>query len=522
MDLSNFYKDFSFKYEHFEALFQIYSDLMLATNDYIEQVKRNTVIPDIETYRIFPFQRILADSATYVLEEVLDDTRVVTKLGLGSITLTQRVINWNTGLITKDQKIDALSLLNLYIPLAAIRGYPNEPSYNVIDFSFFDGEKKLGRNADFVLQSNRIYLLDEIAKKTQGKYLVMTNIAIDLREPEDLIGKFVDIQYNDGLTKNEYNEIVKALIVSALGGPTIANLKKAIRSISGFDQADLYDKYVADPVKQKRWTKVNYTEFDFVVVFPEEYSAHTDKLQIVIDYLKMVKPAYTKFFIVLQSLYSDLYNILLKANDAEHLDVIRELGEDTFTNPVFDEVLPDLLRDAFDEIYAPIAPIAQAYYLNGPERLNQGVFTFNEIFVSTQDWNFDYVKEHTDEIYAGADDESHTVMTDNADDAYTAVIADSELDIVKEDIEETYSTVILEESSETLAEVFSDNYTGAEDEEQSTLVETPTEESYNNSDDTYVLSTALNTTPHYRLNGPQRLNVDLMIDRITDTETYNY
>jgi hypothetical protein len=80
----------------------------------------------------------------------------------------------------------------------------------------------------------------------------------------------------------------------------------------------------------------------------------------------------------------------------------------------------------------------------------------------------------------------------------------------------------LEESSETLAEVFSDNYTGAEDEEQSTLVETPTEESYNNSDDTYVLSTALNTTPHYRLNGPQRLNVDLMIDRITDTETYNY
>lgn len=367
MDLSNFYKDNTFNYSNFEILFQVYKDLIEAVNEYVLQVKNNVVIPNMETYRIFPLQRIPVAEGTYNLDELLADPKVVDKYALASTPLLDRVTMWEDGTFTLNEKLDILDVTKKYIPIEAKRGFVGEKDYSVVDFKMFDdSDTEVFRNSSYALNLNRIYLLGDMAVPSEGKHVVIKDISVDFNTPTEILSKSLDLKYNEVLTKNEYNDIIKILTAAALGGPTLASLKAAIETISGPDQGDLYDKFVRNAKKQARWRNTDYKDFDFIVVFPEEYASNLERLQIISDYLSAVKPAYTKFYIILQSIYSDIYNILLNANDADNMDNIIELVEEDINLNVSEEVL-DNLRETIDEVYVYDLDYAR---LNSPYRIN--------------------------------------------------------------------------------------------------------------------------------------------------------
>jgi hypothetical protein len=355
MDLSNFYKDNAFNYSNFEALFNVYIDLITAANEYAIQIKNNVVIPKIETYRIFPFQRILAEEATYNLNELLSNSKIVDKYILGSVPLENRITMWEDGTFTLAEKLDMLYITNTYITVEAKRGFTNEKNYPIVSIRMFnESGTEVLRNLDYALSMNRIYLLRDMAIPSTGKYITIQEIGVDFNTPRELLGGSLGIDYNEVLTKNEYNEILKVLTAAALGGPTVANLKVAIEAIAGPDQGDLYDKFVRDAKKQARWEATNYTDFDFVVVFPEEYAVNMERLEAIKGYLEVVKPAYTKFAIILQSIYSDTYNILLNANDADNADFITEIIEEIFESIIGEEDSGNLVENATEVYTMPL------------------------------------------------------------------------------------------------------------------------------------------------------------------------
>jgi hypothetical protein len=533
MDLSNFYKNYSFKYNDFMALFQVYTDIIASINTYAEQVKNNTAIPEIETYRIFPFQRLPITDATYNIAEVLENIRVIKKYNLDSMTLVERMDAWNNDTFTLDQKVDMLDINNSFVLLTAKRGFVNEKDYAVIDFNLFSTEgEELFRNVDYALKANKLYLFGDIATVSPEKYAVLTDIAIDFNTPEDLMGKSLDLSYSNAISKNEYNEILKMLMGASLGGPTVANLKSAVQAISGADQGDLYDKYVRDPKKRKRWEKTYYTDFDFVVTFPETYAANMEKLNIIIDYLKLVKPAYTKFFVILQSLYSDLYNILVYANDSYNMDYILEHTEDDAGLTVLDDYNFDFATETTDEIYSVTPPTVAAYRLNSiTGRLNINLYTFGTNHSDETDWHvIDIIRENLSDIYMSASitESELTLISQSDEEIYAGVADEVEVAILTEITNDNYWSTIQELVADSLNQVFSDEYlsSGIVDDSEvtakSTIIESPIEESYNGGDDSYSASITIDTSPHYRLNSSQQLNINIRTDRIVDEIAYNY
>jgi hypothetical protein len=473
-----------------------------------------------------------AVSGLYNLSELLVNPRITVKYVLGDMSLADRVNMWNTDQFTMAQKVDMLDMAGCYILLEAKRGFTNEKDYSIIDFNMFDSSgKELFRNFDYELSTNKVYLFGEIATPSTEKHLIITDIAIDFNTPADLMGKSIHVPYNDAVTKNEYNEILKMLMGASLGGPTVSNLKSAIKAISGFDQGDLYDKFTRDALKQKRWKKHNYTDFDFVVVFPEEYASNMEKLQMIIDYLKLVKPAYTKFFVILQSLYSDLYNIIIRANDAYHMDYALEHTDDDADLTIDDESQPDHITETMEDVYSVVPVIAESYRLNSiTGRLNVNFYLFGSSHIDELDVHvMDYITEHLSDIYLVAiDDEDHNIISHTDDESYDASITDETAATILIDIvEEPYLATMLDEMvADNFAEVFSDAYNSSgiiEEDGGFALVETPTEESYNNViDDSDSTTVSTNTSIHYRLNSTQQLNVEIRTERITDVVVYNY
>lgn len=464
MDLSNFYKDFSSNYHDFEVLFQVYKTMMEAIDAYAGQVRDNTAIPDIETYRSFPFQRLSISDATYNVAEVLDDLRIVKKYGLESVLLPDRVSNWNNDVYTLDQKIDMLDVTNNYILLTAKRGFTNEKDNTIIDFHMFDdSESELFRNFDFVLKANKLYLLGDISLSSSERYVTLKNISIDYNTPDSLMGNCLHLSYNDAISKNEYNEILKMLMAASLGGPTLSNLKSAILAIPGFDQGDLYDKFVRDATKRARWNKHNYTDFDFVVAFPEEYAANMEKLTIIIDYLKLVKPAYTKFFVILQSLYSDLYNILVKANDAYNMDYALEHTEDISDLVTSDEHVLDRAIETNDEVYL-IEHDLESRLNSLDRRTNYNFYTYGGVHPVEIDPGYDLLSENNSEIFNSGDviDEDFVLMSWSDTDMYAGAVDSTDSGSLSGIDYEAYDGILAEELvSDNLMQVSTEQYIGS-------------------------------------------------------------
>lgn len=484
MDTTNFYKDFSFDAEQFKTLFSIYQQIVDSMLSYVEQIKGNTMIASTETYRIYPFQRFDISSATYQLNLILEHPAVIAKLQLLTYTIQERMDMWVNEDLTISQKIDALTLTGKYLELSAKRTFPQEKDHKIIDFEL---KNNLGVglliNEDYAFENNKLFLLGtSAAYSSDPKYFNFINIAVDNDIPELHLGQRVHIPYNDNLEKTEYNEMMQMLMYAALGGPTIMNLKEAIRIISGFAYADVYDAYALDAIKQAKWDGWKMTPFDFIVVFPEEYSANMDKLAIMIDYLKLIKPAYTKFYIIFSAIYSDLYNRLQKCNDAYNLDIIYDWQNE-------ENVYKDIINNR----------------TNGPSRLVTNFHTFGAGIIEELVLSL-LIENVEEEIY------------NNSDDSYFS-------DSISTTESEIYVNPGTEETIDNYIDIVDDNYTGVADETQSDSVQDLLNEDdfLATMDDEPSQTTVIDARPDSLTNGADRLNTNLYTYIANRTiAVYNY
>jgi hypothetical protein len=324
-DLTNFYNDFAYQSEQFQTVLGVYQDLVNSAGDLVEQVKNNTVIGKTETYRIYPVQRINADATLYSLQTLLEDPRVANKIGLVSLSMFERINKWQNDEISVADKVSALDTVKIYLELNAYRDFLGEASSRIVDFELYDdSEQRLIQGVDYVFQNNKIYIFGDYAASSSPFYLTLKNIAVDYGTPQALLGDRIGMSYDDKLTPNEYNEISQMLMLAALGGPTIKNIKYAVQQVTGFGEAEIFDKYTRNKLYQAMWKRYSMSPFDFVILFPEEYTADIDRLAILIKYLKMIKPAYTSFIVVLQAIYNDVYNKYMRLSDEYDRGIIRE------------------------------------------------------------------------------------------------------------------------------------------------------------------------------------------------------
>jgi len=500
---SNFYEDYSVNYDQFEYMVSVYGGLGLLTNEYIEQVKRNIIIPQIETYRFIPIQRINVDSAFYSLETILQNSDVITKLNLDGTSLDQRINKWENEL-TLEEKIEVLFMLNLFLQLEAKRNLPVEPNSKIIDFDMFSkaGELLL-RNTNYNLLNNKIYLNGDIGPFNLSRDVNLKDIAVDLNTPYNLMGNkiipFMDrgaqTLFNDKLTKNEYTEMMKMILQASLGGPTIINLKNAIKTLSGLSNADVYDKYVKDPKKRKRWDGWDLFNFNFIVTLPEDYISDLDKLEILSGFLNMIKPAYTKFFIILVAEYYDYFN-KSNSSDAYNFDYISEIS-----------------YDQADLTIGDIYDIGSIFGLDAERYIIPTRFTNNEARLNLSRLNEDFKTFSGSKVDGGYAD---STFNSGIDGGY----ADSEFDgsidggVVTGNLLYFHFDKLKELQNENVNLSIDDNY------HEDYFSDLHSIESYDN-----IIEGDIKTTINYaqiKLNSTKRLNVDFRTCRFPLTEEINY
>ena len=313
-DLSSFYKDYSPNGEYFQTIFTIYDKVTKMVSDYMAQVDSNKIISTVETYRTVPFQKASVDEATYDLTSIMTDPVIVSKFNLTTMVVQDRISFFNTANLRT--KKDILTTAQKFLLLSASRNSAlDKVNPMVVDFELYDeNDERLIRNVDFVLDSNMIFLFGNCATPSVGKTFVLKNISVDLNSPEKYIGSNVKLPYNDILTKPEYREVCQMLLYGALGGPTIKNIRDAMRVISGLSEIDVYDKYTKDLDKQRYWTTNTnpLSEFDFVVTLPGDKLSDSSKLTLFINYLKTIKPVYSNLILSPFYQFFDVYDMKSK------------------------------------------------------------------------------------------------------------------------------------------------------------------------------------------------------------------
>jgi hypothetical protein len=178
-----------------------------------------------------------------------------------------------------------------------------------VDFKLYDDEDNLlAMGNDYLFQNNRVYLMGSNASvMSYERIFRLEDIFIDLNTPEDLIGDRVGIEYDENVfTKNEYKDVVLMLLYAALGGPTIKNLKKSLGAMAGVNgkAIDIIDKYNAPDSMKTLWinsgvpnSKGYLTDFDFVINLDPNYTSEMNRMNVIRNYLNLVKPAYTNYIL---------------------------------------------------------------------------------------------------------------------------------------------------------------------------------------------------------------------------------
>lgn len=294
----SFYEEYSDGKQDFNVIYSIYDAVYNALSVYITHVSNNIMIRKTETFRKIPIQIMDVSSIRYQLATLLSIPSVIDLLSIGSYSLSSRITMWNSGSITLPQKISALDISGYYTTLYANRGIQGEENTYVIDFKLFNSSETIMyyRNSDYVFQNNKLYLIGSIAVPSKDKDIVMKDIYVDMLTPESLLGSRIGIDYSDAMTKNEYTELMSMLTMASLKGPVIKNLQSEIQSIKEFSQSSFYDLYSYDSSKKHLWTSLNstLTPFDFIVSFPASYLETIDKLNVLIRYLNIVKPSFSR------------------------------------------------------------------------------------------------------------------------------------------------------------------------------------------------------------------------------------
>ncbi|MDF2841754.1 MAG: hypothetical protein K0R00_180 [Herbinix sp.] len=309
-DLSNFYQEFSYGSDKFEFLMDFYEGLFEIMYQNADQIIDNMTVPSVGVYHYIPMQIIPVAEAVYDVSSLLIEKAVVDTYGLANMTLLDRINHWNNVMPITD-KVDILDSKKKYIYLTTIReGNPDQRNYEIVDFILqtISGESLI-KNVDYAYKDNKIYLVKNLASYyKEGSKLIAKDIAIDYKAPEKIIGNRVFTPYVDTITKNEYRDIVQTLLYIGLGGPTLKNLNETLNTLVGFGQFKVIDYPSARGHYKTFWDETirgdkALSRFDFLIMAPPDITNDTNVLDMVTNYLKMIKLAYTDFFI---SPYLDL------------------------------------------------------------------------------------------------------------------------------------------------------------------------------------------------------------------------
>ena len=323
--LNNFYQNNSSTACNFYSLIDSENKAIKMVKRYVEQIKRNFLIGQMETYRISEAQSIPVLTGLYTLPLVLSNSSVESYLGQSGMTLTQKIAAWESLDMDNFLKIGALDIMGYYIALEAITIDPPSESLatgaaKIVSMDVYDKDVKYQIGVDFDIANNRLYLLSPECYSislNSGKSFLCQNIAIDFDTTTRYIGANFNLPEYSDFSKDVYNDMVASLTKAALAGPSIKNMRAGIDIITGVENSSaIYDRFSANNSLLSLWNNYSLTPFDFVIQIPAEYMNSDSLSDIIKRYIDTVKLA--------ESNYVTIFNSISTEDYSAHISVIED------------------------------------------------------------------------------------------------------------------------------------------------------------------------------------------------------
>lgn len=300
MELTNFYKDYVFNPDDFDEIQDMLNATVEKINRYLVQLNDLRINGELEDFRIMPVQYIDITPALY---------------DAGAIFDSEELREWNKPNKSLLSKTEMLYSKGKYIRFTADRGNANDKASDnkIVDFKLYDPNgRRLVYNIDYIFKNNLLYLLDYSSWDAKnGVYFKLTDIAIDFNTVDDMLGKNLNLSYDqEKISKSEFNKIVRKLTLAAIKGSEVSAIKNSILELddSGEDVVKVVDKTTTDPKLAALWHDIFANEeseagleirsetlspFDFLIYYPIYFSDY--KVKLLKEYLNKVKHAYTNY-----------------------------------------------------------------------------------------------------------------------------------------------------------------------------------------------------------------------------------
>jgi hypothetical protein len=414
-NLNNFYKEFSYGSNKFDLLMESYQGIFDLLHDVTDQMIDNVVIPDVGIYSYMPVQLIAIDDGLYEINNILIDDSIITNYGMSGMTMDQRITYWNETMPVGD-KIAILDYVKKYVYLTTTRqGNPDPRNYEIIDLTLqtISGEILI-RNVDYAFSDNKIYLLKNIPSYYKNnKKIIATNIAIDYRSAENIIGNKVFTPYREAITKNEYRDIVQTFAGVGLVGPTVKNLNDTLNILIKSGQFKVVDYPSATGNYKAFWDESirgdkALNRFDFLIMTPPDIVADANILEMITDYLKLVKLSYTDFYI---SPYIDIlekYRLNQLTNKVSflpgfsHTDKISSAEQKKLQSTLTHK---DIIRKVEDVVYIYQKILKDTYLLKSKLEIykHNVILTKKDVIVGRETRKFNQSTSKTDTMHKADD-----------------------------------------------------------------------------------------------------------------------
>lgn len=280
-----------------EFILDLYEEIISLVIDYIHQVKNNSNMSKMETYRILPFRMVSSTRGLYNLENLLYNENIEDALSIGNTHFEERKNIWRDS--PSDRKVELLIESGNYISLEA-KGDYMLGTYDIISADVYNlKNESMVRGLDYELYNNKIFFLNiETSSDVYTQRLILKNIIVDYDVPQEYLGKNIGVPYKDAISKPEYRDFLQMLIMASSGGPTLANIKKAFSYLISWDGASIFDMYSAESRMMSFWDEGGIlTPFDFMINIPIAFFNSEEKIAIFRDFLNIIKPVYTNYFI---------------------------------------------------------------------------------------------------------------------------------------------------------------------------------------------------------------------------------
>lgn len=294
-NLSSFYKDYIYEKEIIEDVFDAYINGINIPMDYAYRVDNLMRLSGAEIFRMFDSFKISSSEGVYDIEDISRNPSTVSYFPAHLVTGEEKMFFFIS--LQTHEKINILKQAGFYIKLS-VAGHGESREPRIIGFeAYTKSNRRLTYASEYIVEDNCLYLFGEASKKTQDNYeLVLRNILIDINSVEDRLGAFLSMPYNPILSKAEYRDINNTFIEAAVGGPRLKNIRAAMQAMFG-EEFTVYDAYSKNNEKKEYWESGALTPFDFIVNIPLEYSVNQDKLNLFYDYLSIIKPPESSFFV---------------------------------------------------------------------------------------------------------------------------------------------------------------------------------------------------------------------------------